>query len=590
MKKYSYFTLCLVQVLFAVSVYAADPAITIEELKAHLNILASEELKGRYPGTPEDIRTVHYIAGEFEEAGLRLLGDNGLQPFEIVTEIQTGENNVMVWQDSTYVVETDFIPFSFSANQEVKAPVVFAGYGFDFETDSLSWHDYADLDVKDKWVLILRSNPEPKETTTPYVNVSTDRGKALKAFDQGAAGVLLVSGPEAEKEDALVKLSKREHAIRIPVIHVKRELANRILASMGQTVGELEAELNTYKKPHSAVLDGKLKASVELQTKKSTTYNVLALLEGQNTDKKDEFIILGAHHDHLGMGGPGSGSRAPDTTAVHYGADDNASGTAGVIELAEKLVAARPDRSLLFITFGAEEQGIIGSRYFAENPVIDLNQVSLMVNIDMLGRLSADSVLQIGGAGTAPTHEVLLEKINQSYQFQIKTAPEGFGPSDHSSFYAKDIPVLFISTGAHPDYHTPQDNIENINFEGYQQSLQFVADLILDVANQEDKLVFQEAGPKVNMSSRGMMGKITFGLMPDVTYNGSDGMPVQFVTAGRPAAASGMLKGDIITAVDGKSVGNVYDYMARLGDLEEGQSVVVTIKRDDTKMDLLVKL
>lgn len=589
MKKNILFVFMII-IASACRLFSADPEITVQELEDHLNYLASEELAGRYPGTEGDRKTVDYIVQEFKRAGLTLLGDSGLQAFDVVTDIQLGEENALKWSDIEFVPETDFIPFSFSSNGSVEAPVVFAGYGFNFETDSLSWNDYASVDVKDKWVMMLRSNPDPKNTRSPYVNHSTDRGKALKAFDRGAAGVILVSTAEAGEEDNLVDLKKREHPLSLPAIHVKRELADRFLSPMGKTLDTLEMEMNTSKQPVSFVLDGILKASVDLQTQTSTTYNVAALLEGGHPDLKKEYVIVGAHHDHLGYGGPGSGSRVPDTTAIHCGADDNASGTAGVIELAEKIANDRPDRSVLFLTFGAEEMGMVGSRYLAENPLIDLDQVSLMVNLDMLGRLSTDRVLQIGGTGTAEAQEERLKRLNASYEFELKTSPEGFGPSDHSAFYAEDVPVLFISTGAHPDYHTPQDNVAGIRFEGYQQVLDFVSELVLEVANLDKKLVFQEAGPKVRMSSRSRMGKITLGLMPDVTYEGTEGMPVQFVTAGRPAAVSGMQKGDIIIAVDGKQVGNVYDYMSRLNELKEGQSVIVTVRRDGTAMDLLVQL
>jgi hypothetical protein len=313
-------------------------------------------------------------------------------------------------------------------------------------------------------------------------------------------------------------------------------------------------------------------------------------LKGSNTKLAKQYIIIGAHHDHLGMGGRGSSSRRQDTIAAHYGADDNASGVAGVIELAQHLLSRSPSRSIVFTTFAAEEMGLYGSKTFAEDPAINLDSVQLMINLDMIGRLNDERQLQIGGVGTSPIFKALLDSINTNYNFSMAYSNAGFGPSDHSSFYAKDVPVLFISTGAHPDYHTPFDTPDKINYTGMEEVLNFVSDLAITLANQEEKIEFTEAGPKESSGSRGRMGMVTFGLMPDVMYDGNDGMPVSFVTEGKPAAIGGMKGGDIITAVDGKSVGNVQDYMTRLSDLKEGQSVVVTVKREGKKIELLLKL
>jgi len=276
--------------------------------------------------------------------------------------------------------------------------------------------------------------------------------------------------------------------------------------------------------------------------------------------------------------------------AVHYGADDNASGVAGVLEVSEHLVASAPARSILFATFGAEEMGLVGSKYLTENPPIDLSMVQVMINLDMVGRLNEERQLQIGGIGTSPGFKALLDSLNGNYNFNLKYSNEGYGPSDHAAFYAKDVPVLFISTGAHPDYHTPQDQPTAINAEGAREILEYVAEITDVLANQKERIAFVEAGPKVKGSSRGRRGGITLGLMPDVTYDGSDGMPVMFVTEGKPAAVGGIQKDDIVLSIEGKSVGNVYDYMSRLGQLKEGMDIVVTIKRGEDNLDLVIRL
>jgi aminopeptidase YwaD len=207
-----------------------------------------------------------------------------------------------------------------------------------------------------------------------------------------------------------------------------------------------------------------------------------------------------------------------------------------------------------------------------------------------VGRLNEQKQLQIGGVGTSPGFSALLDSVNLHYGFSLKYSNEGYGPSDHASFYAMDLPVLFITTGGHPDYHTPADNLEGINLEGAQEVMQFVEEVAMTLANEKEKIAFTEAGPKVQGSSRSRRGGITLGLMPDVTYDGSDGMPVMFVTAGKPAAIGGIQKGDIIVAIEGKSVGNVYDYMSRLDQLKEGMSIIVTVKRGDDIVDLVVRI
>jgi hypothetical protein len=234
--------------------------------------------------------------------------------------------------------------------------------------------------------------------------------------------------------------------------------------------------------------------------------------------------------------------------------------------------------------------GLLGSKTFAEDPPVDLSKVQAMINMDMIGRLNEERQLQIGGIGTSPVFRKLIDSLNQTYNFNIAYSEAGFGPSDHASFYAKDVPVLFVSTGAHTDYHTPEDRAGKINYSGMQEVLYFISDVAFALSNLPGNIEFTMAGPKESSGSRGREGMVTFGLMPDVMYDGNEGMPVSFVTEGKPAAIGGMKGGDIITEVDGKRIGNVHDYMERLSELEEGQSVIVTVLRDGRKIELLLKL
>ncbi len=568
-----------------------EEEITVPEIEGHIAFMASDELKGRYPGTPEDLQLAEYLADEFKNAGLKLYGKTGIQHFDIVQEIEAGSTNSFLMGETELTLDSDYALFSFSHSGEVKAEVAFAGYGFQIDEEELKWDDYASVDVAGKWVMILRGVPGAQEATSPYVNYSEDRGKALLASDQGAAGVIFVSGSSFDPKDQLAELKGKQHPLSIPVVHMSRNAANQLLEAAGaDSLSVIDSQLSAALQASSFATGIEVDITVDLQPKKMETSNVIATLKGSDPALANEYVVIGAHHDHLGMGGAETSSRAPDTIAVHYGADDNASGVAGVLEASEWLSAQEPARSVLFATFGAEEMGLIGSKYLAENAPIDMDAIQVMINLDMIGRLNEERILQVGGVGTSPGFKNLLDSINVNYNFNLKYANEGYGPSDHAAFYAKDVPVLFISTGAHADYHTPNDQLSAINLEGTREVIAFASEVAVALANDSERIAFTEAGPKVRGSSRGRRGGITLGLMPDMTYDGSEGMPVMFVTDGRPAAVGGIQKGDVIVAIEGKSVGNVYDYMARLDGLKEGMSIVVQVKRDDDLIDLVVRI
>ena len=568
-----------------------EPEITIQEIQAHIFFLASDDLKGRYPGTAEDQRLMEYIASDLDVAGLELYRGTGLQQFTLVTSMELGPGNHFSRGAVSFVPGEDYIPLSFSSSGSAVAEVAFAGYGFRIDKGELDWDDYDGMNVEGKWVMIFRGGPGKQEASSPYMNYSEDRAKALLASDLGAAGVILISGYSFEPADQLEELKGKQHPLGIPVVQLGRAAAETLFASAGlDSLSLIEKKLGEKEAPVSMLTGIQVDIAVDLQPQEVETANVIATLPGSDPSLSGEYVIIGAHHDHLGLGGPGTSSRQPDTTAVHHGADDNASGVCGVLELAEYMAGVSPARSMLFATFGAEELGLVGSRYLAENPPVDLSRVQVMINMDMLGRLNQERQLQIGGIGTSPGFRDLLDSLNAGYGFNIKYGNEGYGPSDHAAFYAKDVPVLFISTGAHADYHTPADSAGAIHWKGMHEILGFISEVAETLANQQERIAFTEAGPKVRGSNRGHRGGITLGLMPDVTYDGNEGMPVMFVTEGKPAAAGGILKGDVITAIDGKKVGNVYDYMSRLGQLKEGQAVVVTVTRDGESMEILIRI
>ena len=570
-----------------------SPEISIHDLKQHIIFLASDSLKGRKPGTDGGRIAAEYVAKEISNIGLSPIENNSFQYFDVVTSISAGENNTFRFKDFNGEVEMDFSPLSFSENGDVTAPVIFAGYGFDVKTDSILWNDYSGLDVTGKWVMVLRGDPEDNPHGM-FSEHSSLRKKTLVARDHGAAGILFLSGPEFEETDELIPLvyDQSQSGSAIHAIHIKRSVADRIIKESGYTISQLEQRLISDRKPVSFIVQEEITASTDLVKQTVTTQNVAGILYGSDPRLKEEIIVIGAHYDHLGFGGAYSGSRRPDTLAIHNGADDNASGVAAILEIIEKLKEEQTKlkRSVLFLSFGAEEMGLLGSKYFVNNPSVDLGKIKLMFNLDMVGRLdSTTKAITVGGTGTAVGLSDLVQRLAEGKDLNVKLSSEGYGPSDHTSFYVENIPVLFFFTGVHEDYHTPEDDVEKINLSGEKLVAEFVHDLIIEAANVPESLVYQEAGPKEQPSGRRRF-KVTLGIMPDYASEGGEGLRVDGVLNNKPAKRSGMEKGDVIVAMDGKPVKNIYDYMYRLEECKPGQRVNVDVLRNGKKITLVVEL
>ncbi len=571
------------------------PEITVDELKGHIGYLASDELEGRKPGTPGIEKAAVYIVEQLEAIDAQKVDGSYFQTLEIVTDLKAGDNNKLVFGDVAGKVNEDFVPLNISENVEVEADIVFVGYGFQFDEDTLKWNDYADVNAEGKWVLILRGSPSGGgHGPDPYANYASLRKKILTARDNKAAGVLFVSGKQFDEADELIELSfsRRETSAGLPAIQIKRSLADKIVTTGNKTIDTLEAELNESKSPVSFTINAKLNAQTDLVKTTAETKNVVAILEGNDPMLKNEYVILGAHYDHLGYGGVGSGSRSPDEHAIHNGADDNASGTSAIIEVFEKFAGNKDKlkRSILFLAFTAEEMGLIGSKYFVDNPFIDLENLHFMFNLDMVGRLNDSTKnLTIGGTGTAVGLEAILQKHVDESGLNVKFNSEGYGPSDHASFYAKDVPVAFFFTGVHEDYHKPSDDAHLINYEGEKIVADLVYDIAFDLANMSDALVYQEAGPKEPKNTYRRF-KVTLGIMPDVASSDTEGLRADAIIEGRPAHNAGMKKGDIIIAMEGKSVNDIYDYMNRLADFKPGQRISVDVMRGSEKVILIVDL
>jgi hypothetical protein len=584
----------IIPVIFILSLISCKPnrEVTAGELQEHIKYLASDSLRGRLTGSPGDSLAAEYIRDELASFGFQPLSGDGFQRFKVTTQLIAGPENDLSVGDRQYVPEKDFMPLSFSSSSGLISDVVFAGYGYNINLDSLKWNDYQGTDVKGKWVLVLRADPETDKQASPFIPFSSDRGKAITANDNGAAGILLVSGPGFDNQDAFESPGTDDFSLEIPALRIKREVADAILVSTGRSVAELEKKLNESRKPFSFPTNIAVSAKAEIIREMHNTRNVVMILPGEDPILKSEYIIIGAHFDHLGMGGAGSSSMASDTIGVHHGADDNASGVGMMLELAEKFALKKGShkRSIICIAFTGEEKGFLGSGYFVENPGIDLTSVNAMINLDMVGRLQETKTIQAGGVGTAEGLRELVTSVTDTNLIKLTLTDEGYGPSDHSSFYGKNIPVLFYTTGAHIDLHTPADTYDKINYKGMVIISSLIFNVTEKLASSPERLKFRESGPSGTQERPYRRRGITLGITPDVAGTVKNGLMAIAVSPGRPAALGGMKKGDIITAINGKSVNNIQDYMFRLGELKHGQTISVEVIRDKQKVVLLIQL
>ena len=334
------------------------------------------------------------------------------------------------------------------------------------------------------------------------------------------------------------------------------------------------------------------------KTEQRPTHNILAVLRGNDKQLRNEYIVVGSHYDHLGMGGQGSGSRRPDTLGVHPGADDNASGDAVVLELARHFKKTGSPRSIIFAFFGAEEQGLVGSKFFLDwmnkadskriNLPADKKGIVAMVNLDMVGRMRGGS-MSVSGTGTSSGFKAMVEQVAKQTGVNVACIPDGYGPSDQASFVAQEIPVLFLTTGGHMEYHTPADVPSTLNYDGMQQTLEFSQELIARLASLPTTPDYINV-PGTNTMKHAKF-KVTLGLMPDVMgASSTPGLRADIVVAGKPAHNAGIRSGDIIQEIDGKPVKDINEYMERLAELKAGTTIPVKVLRDEETIIFQVHL
>ena len=549
----------------------------------HIKFLSSDEMEGRYPGSEGSTKSADYIAENFNKAGLYPFNsDNFYQKFEFKSGISLSGKNSITINNNRFKVEEDYIPVQFSESGNFKGQIIFTGYGL--KVDELNWNDYKDIDVEGKWVLMFRGSPEGYNPHSKFGDNISIRKKTLAAKDLGALGVLLIN---QEKSEPLIDLTfdYNSKPIGIPVLNISYDIL-KVLSN--EDFESIKKEIDKNEKQKSFLLESELEASIDIKIETVSISNVVGVLRKEQNKTNNNYIVIGAHFDHLGYGSRGSGSLAPGKNIIHNGADDNASGTAVLIDLAYKFskLKKKLNNDIIFVAFNAEEQGLLGSKFFVDNIGNDINNIKTMINLDMIGRMK-NNQLTIGGIGTAEVFGKIVDNANKNIDIDISKSASGQGPSDHSSFYNKNIPVLFFHTGGHDDYHKPSDDWTKINVEGINRINNLIFNVVYNVDSNQNPPVFKATTNPP--AQRRMSFSVTFGIMPNYG-DSSQGLKVDAVRENGPAYSAGMQDGDIIVKINNKDVSDIYEYMARLGELKPGDIAKVQVLRNNKNIMLEIQL
>lgn len=588
MKKYVRFLIALFSTTLAAQPQhdLAPLEISIDSLQSYVKTLASDAFEGRAPGTSGGHLATVYVQQKFADYGLTPFQSlpNYLQAFSVTTSLKAGEKNAIALKvKRLFRLGADFVPLGYSSSGKAETrQVVFVGYGISSE----KYDDYKGVDVKGKIVVLMRYSPDGDNPHSEFFEHASIWKKLSTAREKGAVGVLLFTG-ERNGEDKLMDISRDKLAgdVGIPSMNVTRALAASVLMIKPQLLLQIQEKIDRTKQPNSFELNSFVSMQTEIVKVKAETYNVIGYLPAQTPS--DEYLVVGAHYDHIGYGGQGSGSLSPDEKKIHYGADDNASGSAGLLELVRTFAARKHalKRNLVFIAFGAEEMGLLGSAHFVNHPVFPIEKTVAMLNMDMIGRMK-DSALAISGIGTAKEFEELCKAENHE-NFKLKLSPDGFGPSDHSSFYAKNIPVLFFFTGNHANYHKPTDTWEKINYADEARVMNFVSRLIEKI-DANPRPTFSKAQSQTAQNARSSMGgfRVSFGSIPNYSEE-VEGVLLDGVREGSVAEKAGLKAGDIIVKMGDKEIRNVYDYTEAIKNLKPGDKITVVVKRGGETLSLV---
>jgi hypothetical protein len=568
----------------------ADPNRYTNDVKE----LASPEMEGRGAGTKGLNRAEHLIENRYKELHLEPAGVHGYaQPFTVITGARLKSDNRCSVQtpDKKHElkIEQDFVPFSFSSSGQISSGLAFAGYGV--TADEFHYDDYAGLDVKDKIVIVLRYEPSglAHHGQTQHSQLIT---KAINARNHGAKAIIILNGKLGDGEEDLLThfgtVSGPEN-VGIVMLQAKNAVADSWFQAAGKTLKDVQEQINSSTKPGSFDFPDSVRAflNIDIETTRATVNNVLAWLPGQT----DDYVIIGAHYDHLGRGNVDS--LAPSQIGqVHPGADDNASGTAGVLELARLLAPQRGKlkRSILFMDFAGEELGLLGSAEWVKEPTRPLGKATAMINMDMIGRIKDDKVY-IGGVGTGSTFNSVLEQAEREAPFKFESSPGGYSSSDHTSFVAKKIPVLFFFSGLHSDYHKPSDTWDKINGASAAKLLDMIESVAVQLANIDQPPRFQvvaEEKPMGGVGGGGGYGPY-FGSVPDFGQV-EKGVKFSDVRPNSPAAKAGFKAGDVLVQFGDKPINNLYDFTDALRRSKVGDVVKVKVLRDGQPVTASVKL
>jgi Tol biopolymer transport system component len=586
---------------------AASSSDVTAALDRHIKTLSADDMDGRFTGTPGEEKATNYVAEQFKSLGLLPGGDNGtyLQAFEFTAGVNPGPGNKLTLAGKTVLdVNKDWRPLAFSHSGEVPASdVVFAGYGIVAPQNGAdaAYDSYAELDVKDKWVLAFRYLPEsaPAAVKQHLSRFSALRYKAMAARDKGARGLLIVSGPNSAVKEELVALTFDASlgGSSVAAVSITNAMAEKLLAGSGKTLKQLQDALDAGTPVKGMALKaGKLGGTVELQQQKAVGHNVVARLRAGAADSKD-VVIVGAHVDHLGHGQTNSLARGDEKGGIHHGADDNASGVAGMLEIAQDLTAKKaagkfaPKRDVLFVAWSGEELGLLGSAHFAktyggakEEPKTLRPDVWAYLNMDMIGRMEKTVVLQ--GVGSSSIWAGEIEKRNVPIGLAITTQDDSYLPTDATSFYLKGVPILAAFTGAHGEYHTPRDTADRINLPATEKIVKFMDAMTVSMATRAEmpdyKLMVAPA-----QAQRGNM-RVTLGSIPDYTQGDIKGLKLSGASKGGPAEKAGVLPGDVVVELAGKKIDNISEYMFILESLKAGETVTMVVDRGGQRVPLKI--
>jgi hypothetical protein len=593
-------------VILCITGFAGSPAFLPDAYLRHVKYLASDELKGRENGSPELDKAADYIAQEFKSSGLKPAGDDEtyFQKFMLATGSKLGPTNTLSFtiRDSSLeaALQKDFVPVGVGEQTSVRGDLAFAGYGI--SALEYGYDDYKSLKVVDKIVLVLSDTPRENSPSNPFKDAGAsfferDITKAINAKYRGARAILIVQDPlnhpDEAKELPDLSAGTQIEELGICVLRISRRVAQQLLESQGKDLLDLQKKIDENLEQQSFDFSG-VRASLEMDVSrvKREVRNVVGFLPGKDSSASGEFIILGAHYDHLGLGGQNSQS-AQLIGQIHNGADDNASGTAGILELAAALARdGEPrKRSYLFIAFAGEELGLHGSTYWTEHPTRALERAVAMINLDMIGRSRSNQVF-VNFAGTSPEFPKLVAESAAAAGIEAKTSQSGPSGSDHMAFYAKNMPVLFFFSGLHADYHRPSDDWDKINAPGAVKILNMVYRVAVSLNEAGRRPQFtkiETAAPTSHGTGGGGGYGSYFGSIPDMT---SEVKGVRFadVRPESPAAQAGLKGGDVLIRFAGAEIANLEDFTFMLRKHKPGEEVEVTVLRENNPLSVSVKL